>query len=284
MNFFQSLASPIIHFADRANLATCDFCGRSLLLKNPAARKAGIRMRSNWYCSSRCFTSVAEQEISSLMRSTFCRTDPTPRMPLGLSLVSRGLLDENQFRRIARKQKATGMEFADLLIQDGVISEEQLTSARAALWGCPVFEVPNFPAPVDVSIPQRLVDAHEAVPLHYVRGTKTLLMGFLHSVEYGFLYAVETVVGCKTQACFVSPSGFQLGCEQRRRQLESGEVVRAMEVSIDNAYGAGDMARTLCKMSVEFEADEAVVSKCKDYVWARLKNSDKEIDLVFTAS
>jgi hypothetical protein len=284
MNLFQSFALPIFHTNTKTALATCDYCQHAQVIKDPAARKAGIQMHGNWYCSSRCFIAATELELSRLMRSRSHRSNSTPRMPLGLSLVSRGVLSEDQFREIARKQKKSGCEFSELLIQEGILSEEQLTAARAAQWDCPVFDVPEFPAPANISIPQALIDAYEAVPLHYANGSKTLLVGFERAVEYALLYAVETVVQCRTQPCFVTPTGYRMRREQRRRLQEIGDMASPLEVVIETARTSGEIARSLCKMSVEFEADEAIMAKCKEYIWVRLKSSGKEIDLLFVTA
>jgi hypothetical protein len=43
------------------------------------------------------------------------------------------------------------------------------------------------------------------------------------------------------------------------------------------------MARILSSYSVHLEADEAVIGKCKEYLWARLKCGPRDVDLLFKA-
>ena len=44
-----------------------------------------------------------------------------------------------------------------------------------------------------------------------------------------------------------------------------------------------EIARVLCSSSLEIEADEALIGKCKEYLWARLKSGPKAVDLLFKA-
>jgi hypothetical protein len=41
------------------------------------------------------------------------------------------------------------------------------------------------------------------------------------------------------------------------------------------------MARDLCRVALETEADEAVMGRSKDYLWVRLKRGPKAVDLLF---
>ena len=93
-------------------------------------------MRESWYCSSRCFTSAAEQQVSRLLQ---LRTEQAAqRMPLGLNLISHGLLTVEQLKRATDEQKENGGEIGELLVSQGAVSEKQVTAIRAAEWDCPV--------------------------------------------------------------------------------------------------------------------------------------------------
>jgi hypothetical protein len=76
-----------------------------------------------------------------------------PRMPLGLNLVSSGLLTVEQLREAASEQKEAGGEIGELLVRNGAVSEKQVTAIRAADWGCPVFTVPKHSVRIGIDIP-----------------------------------------------------------------------------------------------------------------------------------
>jgi hypothetical protein len=240
-------------------------------------------MRDRWYCSSICFASAAEEELSELVTSVQDHPSRVERMPLGLMLVSRGLLTSAELREVREEQREEGGDIGELLVRRGSVSEKEITAVRAAQWGCPVFEVPKHAAQPCIRIPSVLMQFYSVIPLHYVAATNTLLVGFVHGVEYGLLYAIERMTGCKTQPCFVTPSDFQSRMQQRKQeQAQSGELFMN-EVKFDSVHSSAEIAGILCNYGIHLEAEEASIEKCKEYLWARLKCGPSEVDLLFKA-
>jgi hypothetical protein len=279
----MKLTFPIVRPAWVAGLkviaSKCEICDRSLALRQISNRKVGIKMRDFWYCSSRCFTSAAEQQVSRLLQ---LRTEQAaPRMPLGLDLISRGLLTVEQLKKATDEQKETGGEIGELLVRHGVVSEKQVTAIRAAEWGCPVFAVPKQVVRITIDIPAALMRIYSMTPVHYVPATNLLLVGFVHSIEYGLLYSIEQISGCKTKPCFVTPSDFQSQMFHQEKEQEQDGNAPGTEAKIRSAKTPDEIARLLCASSLEIEADEALIERCKEYLWARLKSGSKVVDLLF---
>jgi hypothetical protein len=225
--------------------------------------------------------SAAQQDISCLLPSRLESAGQVARMPLGLSLISRGLLTKTQFKEVTNRQKAAGGEIGELLVRCGSLSEKQVTEVRATQWNCPVFAVPRHVVLTEIHIPSTLLRLYSAIPLHYVAATKLLLVGFVHGIEYALLFAVEQITGCKTQACFITPSDF----EAQMHQIEQDQLENSVskEVTIETAQTAMEMASTLCKFGIDLEAEEALIERCKEFVWARLKCGPRDFDLLFKA-
>lgn len=260
----------------------CENCHSILSLRHFSARKAGIRLRESWYCSARCFTSAAEKELSRLLKSPRDHAGHVSRMPLGLNLISRGLLTVEQLKRATDEQKETGGEIGELLVRNGSVTEKQVTAIRAADWGCPVFNLPRHPTTIGISIPHTLVRLYSMIPVHHVAATNLLLVGFVHSVEYGLLYAIEQMNGCQTKPCFVTPSDFRVQFQQGERAHASAETP-PRELNFENTHSVPEIARILCSHGLETEADEAQIENGKDYLWARLKSESAAMDLLFKA-
>jgi hypothetical protein len=261
----------------------CEVCHRSLTPQQISAHKVGIMMHDRWYCSSYCFASAAEEELSEMVTSGQDQPCRVERMPLGLMLISRGLLTNAELREVREKQKAEGGEIGEILVRRGTVSEKEVTAVRATQWGCPVFEVPRYVTEPSVHIPSTLMQFYSVIPLHYVAATNLLLVGFVHGVEYGLLYAIEKMTGCKTQPCFVTPSDFQMQMQQRNQvQTQEGDTALS-EVKFEDVHSSAEIANILCSYGVHLEADEASIEKCKEYLWARLKCGPKEVDLLFKA-
>jgi Type II secretion system (T2SS), protein E, N-terminal domain len=263
----------------RVITAKCESCHKALALRDVSTRKAGIRMNDFWYCSSRCFIPAAQGQVSRLVNSRHEQPGYVSRMPLGLDLIKSGLLTVEQLRKATEEQKETGGEIGELLVRLGFVSEKQVTLARAAEWGCPVFAVPRHGVRIGVNIPPTFIELYAMVPVHYVAATNLLLVGFLHSVEYGLLYAIEQMTGCTTKPCFVTPSDFQIQVQQRGET----EDIPMQEEKFERIQTPAEVARILCSFSLDMEADEAILARCKQYLWARLKSGSKVVDLLFKA-
>jgi hypothetical protein len=281
MREISSIAMPAWAAALKAVSYKCRTCQRSLVLRQSSSRKAGIRMRGAWYCSSACFISGAEQELSELLKSGVEQSNHVSRMPLGLILMSKGLLTCAQLREVTDEQKELGGEIGDLLVQRGSVSERQVAAVRATQWGCPVFAMPKHTLRTIIHVPVTLIRLYSAVPLHYVAATKLLLVGFVHGIEYSLLYAIEQMTGCKTQPCFVTPSDFVAQLQRQVEEMATGDVASPNEVEVDTAHTGAEMATILCSYGVDLEADEVLLGKCKEYLWARFLCGARSVDLLF---
>jgi len=282
MKLMQSMA-PLRWAAGLKIIARrCGTCHRSLVVRQLSAQKAGIKMHDKWYCSSACFAVAAEAKLSSLMTAALVKGSHASRMPLGLILISRGLLTRTQLREAINEQKEGGGEIGELLVRNGSVSEKHVTSGRAMQWACPVFAVQKQVILPQIQIPSTLMQLCSAIQLHYVAAKKLLMVGFVHGIEYQLLYAIEQMTGCKTQPCFVTPSDFQTQL-QRRAQDPCGDAA-PKEVMFDGIQTAAESARILCSYGVNLEADEAIIGRCKEYIWTRLNYGSQKVDLLFKAA
>jgi hypothetical protein len=283
MKLISWIAMPAWITAVKVVTSRCGSCNRSLALRHLSARKAGIRMHGSWYCSSRCFRWAAEREVLQLLKPATEQPAHLSRMPLGLNLISHGLLTIVQLKKATDEQKEAGGEIGELLVRQGSVSEKQVTAVRAAEWGCPVFAVPKQAIPIGISLPSTLMRIYSMIPVHYVVRTNLLLVGFVHNVEYGLLYAIEQITGCETKPCFVTPSDFQTQMQQQQKELERSGFTPARELKFESIQTAEEIARTLCTSGLEIEADEAFIGKCKEYLWVRLTSELQAVDLLFRA-
>jgi hypothetical protein len=204
-------------------------------------------------------------------------------MPLGLILISRNLVTAEQLREATDEQKEAGGEIGEILVRRGFVSEKQVTGVRAVQWSCPVFSVPKHPIHAGIQIPSVLIQLYSAIPLHYVPKTKRLFVGFVHGVEYGLLYAIEQMTGCNTQPCFVTPSDFEIQMRLREQMQDLSGDTTPKELTFEGVQTPAEMAQILCSHGVDIEADEAIVSRCREYLWTRLKYGSQAVDLFFRA-
>jgi hypothetical protein len=283
MKLIPSVAMPAWTSGLKVITSRCGSCRRSLALRHLSAQNVGIRMHGSWYCSARCFRWAAEQRVLRLLKPVTEQASRVPRMPLGLNLIGQGLLTVEQLKKATEEQKEAGGEIGELLVRQGAVSEKQVTAVRATEWGCPVFTVPKRAIRIGINLPSTLIRLYSMIPVHYAVKSNLLLVGFVHSVEYELLFAIEQITGCETKPCFVTPSDFQMQMQQQQKELEQPSFTPASELQFENIQTAAEIAGTLCTSGLEIEAEEAFIGKCKDYLWARLKSGPKAIDLLFKA-
>jgi len=240
-------------------------------------------MHGCWYCSSTCFIAAAEEKLSSLLTLSEEQPGHVSRMPLGLILVSQGVLTRSQFREVLDKQKVDGGEIGELLARHGPASEKQVAAARSTQWGCPVFTVPKHGIQSPFQIPSALIRLHSVIPLHYVSAKQLLLLGFVNDVEYGLLYVIEQMTGCKTQPCFVTPSDFQFQMRQRELVEEQSGKTPLKEMTFETVQTLREMANTLCDYAADLEANEVIIGRFTEYLWARFKCDERDVDILFKA-
>jgi hypothetical protein len=108
-------------------------------------------------------------------------------------------------------------------------------------------------------------------------------VGFVHNVEYGLLYAIEQMTGCNTQPCFVTPSDFEIQMQLREQEQELCGDTTPKELTFESDQTPTEMAQILYSHGVDIEADEVILSRCREYLWARLKYGAKAVDLFFRA-
>ena len=237
-------------------------------------------LRGSWYCCYRCFATASEELFTQMLGggSHISASRHSSRMPLGLNMVSKGVLNDEQYRAVNEESKKNGEEIGDVVIRHGFADEKQVTAIRAAQWGCPVYTVPSRAMATHIQIPATLTKLYTMVPLRQVAATKTLMMGFVQGVEYSPLYAVEQITGYKAQACFVTPTDYWTQVEAQT------SVNNADELTFDTMQTPEEMTRVVCNYGSLLNAAEISVVRCREFIWARAKGGKRTADMLFRAS
>jgi type IV pilus assembly protein PilB len=80
-------------------------------------------------------------------------------------LLDAGLITEKQFTKVLEKSKKTNREISDILVSDGLITQEELTKFEAHLLGIPFINLEQEIIPPDVLkiIPEPIARAHNII-------------------------------------------------------------------------------------------------------------------------
>jgi len=234
-------------------------------------------MQGARYCRPECLER-ALLEVLGRTRPVSQRAAVTPhRIPLGLLLLSRQQLTAEQLRTALAAQRAAGcgqskMKLGAWLQEFGFATEEQVTAALARQWSCPVLRtgatamcVSRFPL-----IPVPLLESFRMMPVELVEATGTLLIAFSEGIDYTVLYAIEQMLGYRTEACLVSPSTLQKSLQALARQRGASDVV------FDRMEDAGECAHIIGSYSAMVKAEEIRLARCGDHLWIRLERLRQE--------
>jgi hypothetical protein len=247
------------------------------------------------YCRTECLELALLEVLNSPPQRG---TVAVRRIPLGLLLLSRQQVTAAQLRAALAAQMGAGCGAGDnqsesknksksknpkkigaWLQELGFATEPQVTAALARQWSCPVLRAPaleiaasRFPA-----IPRLLLESFQMMPVELIEATGTLLVAFSEGIDYTVLYAIEQMLGYRTEACLVCPSTLRKSLQGLARR-EAGDVV------FDRTKDAGECARIIGNYSAKVKAEEVRVAWCGEHLWIRLERMRQEaVTLVLRA-
>lgn len=249
-------------------------CPNTLFMRSVQSR-VGISVGETWYCGPDCLSAAAAMRFSALASTKILEMPHSPRLSIGLVMLSKGYLNDNQLRLAIAESQLHSEELELALTRLGLASERQLTAARAAQWGYPVLGQERIGQMIDSDIPFKLLRSCSAAPLHSSTAAKRLLLGFVYRVDHGLLNALEQMTGFRAEPCFITPTEF---VEQMER-LSS--VPTFEEVVFDDPKTPAQMGKTVGGFAVEVGARDVRFAHCRDYAWARLSGKRRTVDLLF---
>jgi len=231
------------------------------------SRPLGVHLHGVWYCMPECL----ERAIADRLRppqSGKARPVAAHRVPLGLILLSRRQVLPEQLRAALEVQRAVGTgKIGHWLQRMDYITEAQLTSALARQWSCPVLR--NGPAVLawqrTPEIPALLLESLRVIPVDFVETTRTLHLAFGEGIDYHVLYAIEQMLGCRTEPCLVGATLLE------QSLLALVELRGRSEVVFERVADTAEFARVLRSYAHRLAASDIRMAPCGAYVWLRLE-------------
>lgn len=242
------------------------------------ARHEGAWLEENWYCFPNCFYDGLCTRLQTAATLATRRPAQPSRLPLGLMLLSRHEITDAQLRQaLAMQRFSESGKIGEWLVRMGAVTEEQVTNALAAQHGCAVFAPRELQLlPATMHWPQPLTETYRAAPVFYNPPQSNLYVGFLDAVDHSFLYSVERMLRCRTEACILPPSVFQRNAERQVDPWESETIV------IHQRQSSFEMAQAVGNYAEQVRAERCTVTSCGGYLWIRLHCSTGfHVDFLF---
>jgi hypothetical protein len=191
-------------------------------------------------------------------------------------MVARGKLTHLEVRAALEAQRrARYGKIGEWFEKLGFATEQDVTTALALQWGCPVVSSltpspPNSPG----SIPLRILEAFQMLPFNYAASTNTLYLAFGERVDHAALYAIERILECRTQPCVAGRASIVRRLEQMR------QLNRAVDVEF-LTRDLSEMSRITSSYVSRLNPDEVRLSRVGGFIWLRLKAGPATTNLLF---
>src|SRR5579872_5257346 len=188
----------------------------------------GHSLDGHWYCCVACFEQALAFAIGHVLPGTAQPPAATHRVPLGLLMLSRGFVDNDQLKRALKAQKDSGSgRVGEWLRHIGAVSEEQVTQMLGLQWSIPVFPLSQTRGYLQCAhlVPYPLLEAAEMVPVHYLANSQILYVAFVERVNYSALYALEKMLACHTEPCLALQSQLLQALNELRTRHQPVDIL-----------------------------------------------------------
>jgi hypothetical protein len=238
----------------------------------------GYSLEGRWYCSPQCFEQALTSTIGRFLPGMPQPAATAHRVPLGLLMLSRGFVDNEQLKKALKAQKDSGSgRVGEWLRHLGAVTEEQVTQILGLQWSIPVFPLNQSRRFLECAslVPLPLLEAAEMVPVHHIPTSQHLYVAFIDRVNYSALYAVEKMLECHTEPCLALQSDVLQALDELRGRT------RPTEVLIDNISDLWEMADSILSHVVRLGAVDVRISGFGGFIWVRILSSSGYTDLLY---
>jgi len=238
----------------------------------------GILLDGRWHCGPECLEGALVGLLDQTLPTVSSPIAKSHRIPLGLLLLSQGLISQEKLREALKAQRNSRCgRVGEWLRHLGAVSEQQITRALGMQWSLPVFPLEKTRNYLECAhlVPLPLLDSVGMVPAHFILASRHLYVAFADRVDYTALYAVEKMLDCKTEPCLAQQTAIEKALEEIRLRP------RPAETMVDNVRDPQEMARTTCGFASKLKAEEVRVAGCGEFIWVRLWARSGVSDLLF---
>jgi hypothetical protein len=250
--------------------------GRQTLWQRLRSHHTGTILQGVFYCRPQCLETALTAQLSRLHVLAPALLPPN-RIPLGLLMVARGKLTYSEvLAALEAQRQARCGKIGEWIEKLGFATEQDVTSALALQWGCPVASSPD-PTAIETAsrIPLALLEAFHMLPLNYAHSTNTLYLAFGERVDHAALYAIEKILDCRTQPCVAPGKTIERHLEHLRQQP------RPSDVEFGPMSDFAEMSRISSSYIARLSPDEVRLSRVGRFIWLRLRVRASSTNLLF---
>jgi hypothetical protein len=238
-------------------------------------RVSGFRLNEQeWFCSPRCLEESLEDHLLAYFFKDRLPAPVRTTMPMGLMMLSRGVISDPQLREAIDLQRISGERIGACLQRLAPITDDDIASVVATQWGCPVFPADSVQPGCAMLVPCSLIERYRMLPVHLVSQGKRLFVGFCDKVNHTALLAIEQILGCNTEACIIAEPKLLQAIEYRKHDTTG-------EVAVGRPCSAAETARMILSYAQQTGAGALRLREVEGNIWVRFFSARSHLDLVF---
>jgi hypothetical protein len=221
-------------------------------------------LEGKWACSQACMQGMVRAAIQREADGNAQKWMHQHRVPLGLVLLSRGVITQEQLRKALEAQKKAGTgRLGEWLIRHKAVNENHIAQALSAQWNCPVLSsAPHDAITMASTFPRLLIDSFGAVPLR-LASRRLLYVAFEDRIDRCLVLAVERMLGLKVEAGVLCESEF-------RRAQQEAFAAPFPKTRLLQAANMRGLVHAFTAMLEERKAVRSQIVRLHDYFWLRI--------------
>lgn len=204
-NVAHGADASLVHTTRHAKtdaLSSCT-CGARI----PLQVRLGLRSRTRpvvegrWCCGPACLQARIAHAVRREAKREPVRRRREHRIPLGLLLLSNGLITQDELKRALHVQRDSGELIGEVLTRECGVPERKVAAALATQWNCPMWEVSGSLDRMAAVAPHAVLKRGGIVPLRlfhegrvdaYVSPRESrLAIAFAHAIDPQVVFALR---------------------------------------------------------------------------------------------
>jgi hypothetical protein len=238
----------------------------------------GLWLNDSWYCTAECFEEGARQILGRFSLKTNRGRSTRYRLPLGLLLLSKGLISNQHLQEALKAQRESHAgRLGEWLRQQGLVTEEQLTGALGVQWGLPVFRLTQTAGFAECAglAPLPILEASRMALVHFMPNSRALYVAFSDGIDFTSLRALEQILQSNTQPCVIGEAELAEALDEFRRLPRPSETILECPKSVT------ELAATAADWVESNKAEKVRVAISTEHLWLRLENAAMMGHLLF---
>ncbi len=227
-----------------------------------------------WCCSGACLEARVATAVRRETKREPVRRTHEHRIPLGLLLLSTGVISQEDLRRALKVQQGTGKRIGEVLTTECGVPERKVTEALATQWSCPMWNVAGTRlAGMAAVAPRAILQRTGTLPLRLVRGTdqSERAIGPEHRLAVAFTEAIDpqAVFGLRWMHDVAVDAGVAPKTQwaEAHTHVLSASGVPAEEM---DCASLADMENSIIRTLKRLQPVESRWARVHEFFWLRL--------------